>query len=137
MSETTNSKGKNLQKQLTKKFQNAWEQLKDGELEKVFDLSEDYKQFVDKGKTERECADEIVKQVKSKGFVSYEEVLAKGTFNPGDKIYAENKGKGVVLFVIGSEGLENGMRIVGSHLDAPRLDLKAFQIGRASCRERV
>lgn len=128
MSEITNSKGKNLQKQLTKKFHNAWEQLKDGELEKVLDFSENYKQFMDKGKTERECADEIVNQAKVEGFVSYKEVLAKGTFNSGDKIYAENKGKVVALFVIGSEGLENGMRIVGSHLDAPRLDLKAFPL---------
>ena len=119
---------KDLQKQLTKKFHNAWERLKEGELEDVFGFSEEYKLFLDKGKTERECTDEIIKQAKAEGFTSIEEVLAKGNFKPGDKIYAENKGKGVALFVLGSEALDKGMRIVGSHLDAPRLDLKAFPL---------
>ncbi len=119
---------KDLQKQLTKKFHNAWERLKEGELENVFGLSEDYKLFLDKGKIERECTDEIIKQAKAEGFTSIEEVLAKGNFKSGDKIYAENKGKGVALFVLGSEALDKGMRIVGSHLDAPRLDLKAFPL---------
>ena len=120
--------GKELQKQLAKKFHNAWEQLKDGELEQVFDFCEDYKSFMDKGKTERECVDEIIKGAKANGFISLDEVMEKGTVNPGDKIYAENKGKAVVLFTVGTEGIEKGMRIVGSHLDAPRLDLKAFPL---------
>lgn len=121
-------KGKELQDKLTKKFNNAWEQLSEGELESVFELSEGYKQFLDNGKTERESADEIVKIAKANGFISYEEIMARGSFSFGDKIYAENKGKGVNLFVIGSEDLEKGMRIVGSHLDAPRLDLKAYPL---------
>ena len=120
--------GKELQKQLAKKFHNAWEQLKDGELEQVFDFCEDYKSFMDKGKTERECVDEIIKGAKANGFISLDEVMEKGTVNPGDKIYAENKGKAVVLFTVGTERIEKGMRIVGSHLDAPRLDLKAFPL---------
>ncbi len=118
-------KGKALQKKLTKKYNNAWEQLKDGELDKVMDFAEGYKDFLDKGKTERESTDEIVKQASAKGYISFEEVMAKGQVTAGDKIYAINKGKGVVLFSVGSKGLDKGMRIIGSHLDAPRLDLKA------------
>lgn len=110
---------------LTKKFPSAWEQLKDGGKEKVFDFSEEYKTFLDNGKTERESTDEIIKQAKNKGYISFQDVISKGSFKAGDKIYAENKGKGVALFVIGEESLEKGMKIVGSHLDAPRLDLKA------------
>jgi len=120
--------GKKLQRKLTKKFNNAWEQLKDGELEQVFEFGEDYKYFMDQGKTERECVCEIIKEAKTNGFVSLGEVMDRGTINPGDKIYAENKGKAVALFVIGTEGIEKGMRIVGSHLDAPRLDLKSYPL---------
>lgn len=120
--------GKELQSQLTKKFHNAWEQLKDGELDQVFEFGEEYKKFMDLGKTERECVDEIIKRAKISGYVSLDEVLNKGSIKPGDKIYAENKGKAVALFVIGSEGIEKGMKIVGTHLDAPRLDLKAVPL---------
>ena len=121
-------KGVKKLEQLTKNFQNAWELLKSGEYEKVFNLGEEYKSFMDNGKTERECTTEIIKFAKENGFVSIEEFLNNGTVKPGDKIYAENKGKGVVLFTIGTEDIEKGMRIVGTHLDAPRLDLKAYPL---------
>lgn len=122
---STELKGKELQKKLVKKFNNAWEQLEAGELDKVMEFGEDYKLFMDRGKTEREASDEIIRQAKAKGFISFEEAMKKGEIKPGDKIYAENKGKGVVLFSLGSKSLDQGMKIVGSHLDAPRLDLKA------------
>lgn len=118
-------KGKDLQKKLTKKYNNAWDQLKEGELEKVMDFAEGYKDFLDKGKTERESTNEVVNKALAKGYISFEEVMAKGQVKAGDKIYAVNKGKGVALFSIGTKSLDKGMRIVGSHLDAPRLDLKA------------
>lgn len=118
-------KGKELQKKLTKKYKNAWEQLKDGELVTVMDFAEAYKDFLDKGKTERESTDEVVNQALANGYISFEEIMAKGEVKAGDKIFAINKGKGVALFSIGSKSLDKGMRIVGSHLDAPRLDLKA------------
>lgn len=124
----TVEQGKALQKKLTKEFRSAWDQLQDGELEKVFAFGEAYKHFMDHGKTERECVTEIISQAKKKGFISFEEAIAKGTIAAGDKIYAENRGKAVALFVMGKENLEAGMKIVGSHLDAPRLDLKAFPL---------
>ncbi|MDD2447844.1 MAG: aminopeptidase [Tissierellia bacterium] len=110
---------------LTKKFPSAWEQLRDGGKETVFNFCNEYKDFLDSGKTERESSDEIIKQAKDKGYISFEDVISKGSFKAGDKIYAENKGKGVALFVIGQDSLEKGMKIVGSHIDTPRLDLKA------------
>ncbi|WP_026476185.1 aminopeptidase [Alkaliphilus transvaalensis] len=124
----TVEQGKALQKKLTKEFRSAWDQLQDGELEKVFAFGEAYKHFMDHGKTERECVTEIIAQAKKKGFISFEEAIAKGTVAAGDKIYAENRGKAAALFVMGKENLEAGMKIVGSHLDAPRLDLKAFPL---------
>ncbi len=120
--------GKELQKQLAKEFSSAWDNLKDNEMTEVFNLSEDYKLFMDRGKTERESVKEIMTRAKAAGFISLTEALAKGSITAGDRIYAENKGKAIALFIIGQEDLHNGMRIVGAHLDAPRLDLKAFPL---------
>lgn len=117
-----------LQKSLTKDFDSAWDQLDAQGVEAVYQFSEGYKRFLDEGKTERECVQAIRNRAIAKGFLSIEEVIAKGVVNPGDKIYAENRGKAIALFVMGKEGLEQGMKIVGSHLDSPRLDLKAFPL---------
>ena len=117
--------GKDLQKKLTKEFTSAWDKFKDNEEKVVFNFSEDYKLFMDLGKTERECVKEIINRAKAEGFVSLEEVTKRGSVESGEKIYAENKGKAVALFIIGKDELQDGMRIVGTHVDAPRLDLKA------------
>ena len=77
---------KELQDQLVKKFNNAWEQLKPGELERVFEFGESYKHFMDMGKTERECVDEIVKNAIGQGFISLKEAIRKGNIKAGDKI---------------------------------------------------
>lgn len=123
------SKGKKLQDSLTHKWKNAWETLNNKERERVFAVNDEYKDFLDKGKTERESAKEVIRQAKEKGYISIEEVIKKGIKPvPGTKIYANNKDKAVVLFVLGKEKLEKGMHIVGSHLDAPRLDLKQFPL---------
>jgi len=122
------NKGKELQKQLSRDFNSAWNQLSEAQVTEVFSFSEDYKAFMDLGKTERECVKEIVRLAKAEGFISLEEAIKKGTASTGDKVYAENKGKAVALFILGKEELQKGMRIVGAHLDAPRLDLKAFPL---------
>ena len=82
---------------------------------------EDYKRFLDDGKTERECAAEAVRLAEQAGFRAY---VRGETLQPGDKIYRVNRGKSVFLAVIGSEGLAQGVQIGGAHIDAPRLDLK-------------
>lgn len=123
------SKGKVLQEKLTHKWKNVWEILDNNEKEKVFSLSEEYKDFLDKGKTERESTREIIRIASKKGYISIDELLEKRIKpTPGMKIYANNKDKAVALFVLGKESLEKGMHIVGSHLDAPRLDLKQFPL---------
>ncbi len=133
------AKGKELQKKLTHKWRNVWEVLEDKEQKKVFEVGEDYKEFLDKGKTEREAAKEIIRIAEQNGYISIDEVIDKKIKpTPGMKIYANNKEKSIALFVIGKEKLEKGMHIVGSHIDAPRLDLKQFPLyedsGLALCK---
>ncbi|MBZ2175138.1 aminopeptidase [Schnuerera sp. xch1] len=119
------SKGEKLQETLTHKWKNAWETLNNSERKKVFSFNEEYKDFLNKGKTERESAKEIIKTASEKGYISIDKIKKKGIKpTPGMKIYANNKDKAVALFVLGKENLEKGMHIIGSHLDAPRLDLK-------------
>ncbi len=82
---------------------------------------ENYKSFLDNGKTERECVREIIKQCEENGFKNVESV---NSVKAGDKLYYLQYGKSVVLFQIGSEDVEKGMNILGGHIDSPRLDVK-------------
>lgn len=105
--------------------ENAWLKYDKNEKKKVFELSEGYKKFISDCKTERECVDEIVRQAKEQGYTDINDYITKEKeLKAGDKIYATNMDKAVVLFVIGEEELEEGMRILGAHVDSPRLDLK-------------
>ncbi|MPM36014.1 putative M18 family aminopeptidase 1 [bioreactor metagenome] len=111
--------------ELKHEFRNAWEvERKNNKIENVMAYSKEYMTFLDNGKTERTSAREIVKIAKQNGYISIEDAIEKGSISPGEKIYAVNKDKGVALFVIGKNNLEKGMRIVGGHIDAPRIDLK-------------
>ncbi|WP_075721351.1 aminopeptidase [Roseburia sp. 499] len=104
---------------------NAWEKYPEGKREEVFAFAEGYKKFISDCKTERECVTELVAQAKSAGFENLDEIIASGkTLKTGDKVYAENMGKMLALFVIGKQPLEKGMNILGAHIDSPRLDLK-------------
>lgn len=123
------SSGKILQESLTHKWRNVWESVNEDEREKIFGISEEYKSFLDKGKTEREAVKEIIRLATENGYISLEEIIEKGIKpTPGMKIYANNKDKSIVLLVIGKEKLEKGMHIIGSHVDAPRIDLKQFPL---------
>lgn len=104
---------------------NAWKKYPEGKREEIFAFGEKYKQFISDCKTERECVTELIAQAKTAGFEDLQEVLASGrTLQAGDKVYAENMGKLLALFVIGRQPLEKGMNILGAHIDSPRLDLK-------------
>ncbi|MFT9498051.1 aminopeptidase [Anaerosolibacter sp.] len=118
-----------LQKKVTYEFKNAWDCLTEQDKHMVYRLNEEYKNFLDSGKTERECIDEIISMAENHGFINIEHIIS-GESNavPGTKIYANNKGKSAVLFVLGKETLEKGMNIVGAHVDVPRLDLKPFPL---------
>lgn len=104
---------------------NAWLSYTKKEEKELKKLSEDYKAFLDAGKTERECVTELVKQAEAAGYVSLEEKLASGKkIKKGDKIYAVGMKKIMALFHIGEDSIEEGMNILGAHIDSPRLDLK-------------
>jgi aspartyl aminopeptidase len=107
------------------KHENAWNSYSEAQLEELETLSTRYKNFLDKGKTERECAKEAIALAKQHGYQSLEEVQQSGrTLSAGDKVYALCMNKTVALFHIGEKPLREGMRILGAHIDSPRLDLK-------------
>ena len=106
------------------KRKNVWENLSSDQENELKSLSKDYMDFLDKAKTERLAAKEIVKLAKKAGYVDLEEKIRDGKIKAGDKIYAVNKNKAVVMFNIGSEDLSKGLAIIGGHIDSPRLDLK-------------
>ncbi|OJV65658.1 MAG: aminopeptidase [Clostridiales bacterium 38-18] len=118
-----------LSKSLTHSFKNAWEALSEEETKVCFSFNEDYKRFLDKGKTERESANEILRLAVEKGYKSIDLFLeGKEKIKAGSKIYAMNRDKSIVLFVIGEKPLKEGMNIVGAHIDVPRIDLKPFPL---------
>ena len=89
--------------------------------EKAFKYCEGYKEFLNKGKTERECVKEAVKMLKKAGYKPFDR---KASYVPGDKVYVENREKAVIATTFGKKPLKDGLRINGAHIDAPRLDLK-------------
>lgn len=104
---------------------NAWEKYSKDDLEKVFEFAEEYRSFISECKTERECVKKAVRIAKEAGYKDLDDVIKKGKkLKAGDRVYAVNMGKAVVLFNIGKEPIENGMNILGAHIDSPRLDLK-------------
>lgn len=105
------------------KTENAWKKYADKT--EVFAFCEAYKDFISSCKTERECVTEMVQQAEKAGYRNIDAIIESGeTLKAGDKVYANNKGKGLALYLIGEEPLEKGMRILGAHIDSPRLDLK-------------
>ncbi|MCF0136683.1 MAG: aminopeptidase [Lachnospiraceae bacterium] len=90
-----------------------------------FAFNEEYKAFMSAAKTERESVTEVIKMAKAKGYRDLYEVIAEGgRLVPGDKVYANNRGKAAMFVQIGSEDLEKGLKILGAHVDSPRLDFK-------------
>lgn len=106
---------------LTVKYGLVWDTLDEAEKSAVMAMGEDYKQFMDASKTERTCTQEIVRRAQARGFVDLNTV---DSLKPGDRVYSVGRGKNVVLAVIGEEEVAAGVRIVGSHIDSPRLDIK-------------
>jgi len=104
---------------------NAWKTYTKNQLEELETLNDQYRAFLNVGKTERECVKEIVKQAEAAGYVNFEKVLAdKQTVKAGDKLYAVCMKKTIALFNIGTKPMEEGMNILGAHIDSPRLDVK-------------
>ena len=103
---------------------NAWKKYSK-DASKVMDFAEGYRKFLSECKTERECVDYFVAEAKKAGYVDVNELIAKGgSIKAGDKVFAANKGKAIAVFNIGKAPLEQGINILGAHIDSPRLDLK-------------
>lgn len=119
---------KELQEKLTHSFTNVWTKLTEEQLAEIEVVSKEYKYFLDHGKTERTSAREIVRMAIENGYQSLDAVMASGKLAAGMKVYAINKDKSVALFYVGSKEMSEGVHIVGSHIDAPRIDLKPFPV---------
>ncbi|PIE99087.1 MAG: aminopeptidase [Treponema sp.] len=112
---------------LTYEAKTAWENLNESELKELQKLSDDYIDFLNNGKTERECCKAIIKRAEANGFVPLCDVVKKGEAKQGTKVYLNNKDKSVILAVLGKD-LKEGLNIIGSHIDSPRLDLKQMPV---------
>jgi len=111
----------NLKDKLFNKKENGWEKLDTREKENIFNFCNGYINFLNNSKTEREAIATAKKIADANGF---KDIANFETLNPGDKVYFINREKSMYLAIIGTEKLENGINIVGSHVDSPRLDLK-------------
>lgn len=107
------------------KNKNAWLKFDQEGRERIFDFCEGYKSYMSLCKTERESVIEAQRLAEEKGYKDLNTIIKNGeALKAGDKVYLNNKDKSLVLFLIGNSPLESGMRIIGSHVDSPRLDLK-------------
>lgn len=110
-----------LKDKLFNKKENGWKDLNDEEKNKIFEFSDNYMSFLNVSKTEREFIKNARKLADENG---YKDIMEFDSLKPGDKIYFINREKSMYLAIIGTEPIENGLHIIGSHVDSPRLDLK-------------
>lgn len=107
------------------KEKTAWEKYDEKELENVYALNEEYKEYISKCKTERECVLDGIRMAKENGYKDLDDYIKSGlSLKPGDKVYANNMDKSLALFIIGERPMEDGLKILGAHVDSPRLDIK-------------
>ena len=99
----------------------VWQKYQDVGYKKIMDFSEGYKKYLNNAKTERESVNEAIKLAKKHGYKDFSQVKK---IKAGDKLYFNNRGKSLALFVIGKKPLQEGMNILGAHIDSPRIDLK-------------
>lgn len=107
------------------KTSSLWEKYTQEQLNELEEFSAAYRKFLDEGKTERECVNIIVNQIEKHGYIELEKLKQQNKrLKAGDKVYAVNMNKNVILFQMGTKPLEEGMNILGAHIDSPRLDIK-------------
>lgn len=104
---------------------NVWEKYNEEQLKAVDSLSDAYRDFLDNGKTERECIDQIVNRIEKEGYVELEKLIKENkTLKTGDKVYSVCMNKSIVMYQIGKRKMVEGLNILGAHIDSPRLDVK-------------
>ena len=111
----------NLKEKLFNQKESGWNSVSEEEKQKIFAFNEEYIKFLNNAKTEREAVVQVCKIAQQRGF---KDISEYDSLKPGDKVYFVNREKSVYLAIIGQEKIENGMHIIGSHIDSPRLDLK-------------
>ncbi|MGN0653632.1 MAG: aminopeptidase [Oscillospiraceae bacterium] len=121
MAEKKSSEGKKLQEKLFMKKEHAMKLISEAEVKKADKFCEDYKKFLDSSKTEREAVINTINLAEKNGFTEF---IPGKALKSGDKIYYNNRGKAIILAIIGTEPIENGVRIAAAHIDSPRLDMK-------------
>lgn len=125
MAEDKKSKGQKLQEQLAFEIESAWTKISDEEKKEVFNFCEGYKSFLNTAKTERLAIEWAEAKAKENGFVSLDDAIRNNRrLNPGERVYTVNKGKNIILAIIGQQHVTEGINMIGAHVDAPRLDLK-------------
>ena len=112
---------KELKEKLLKNSKTGWEEISEEQKEEIYAYAQGYMSFLNNSKTEREFIASAKKLADENG---YKDISEYETLNPGDKVYYINREKSMYLAVIGNESMENGINIVGAHVDSPRLDLK-------------
>ncbi|MBQ9124511.1 MAG: aminopeptidase [Acholeplasmatales bacterium] len=100
---------------------NAWNKYTGEKLDALMQFNEEYKEFISKCKTERECVEYSIELCKKYGF---KEISEYKKLKAGDKVYATNKNRNICAFIIGDEKIEDGINVLGAHIDSPRIDLK-------------
>lgn len=110
---------------MSDKDKNAWLKYDENGIEEIFDFCNGYKEYTSVCKTERESVLTAIDMIEAMGYRDLDEIIENSeTLKPGDKVYSNNKDKTLVAFLIGKNPIKDGMRIIGSHVDSPRLDLK-------------
>ena len=104
---------------------NGFFSVTDEQIKEADKYCEGYKEFLDLCKTERECVTYAIKEAEKRGF---RELDSDAVYHPGDKVYFNNRGKSIILAVIGKKGCREGVRISAAHIDSPRLDLKPYPL---------
>ena len=104
---------------------NAWTTYEEADIKALEGLCKEYKDFLSNGKTERECVAQSIELAKKAGYQDLEELIKNQTpLKAGDKVYRTWMEKTIVLFQMGQGAIEDGLNILGAHIDSPRLDLK-------------
>lgn len=107
------------------KTESVWKSYDERALAELENLNQNYRRFISSCKTERECVKEAIAMAESKGYRNLTDIIAaKETLKPGDKVYANQMDKMLALYHIGAADMEQGMNILGAHVDSPRLDVK-------------
>ena len=123
--EESKSEGQRLADKLFLSKKNSWETIAPEELERIAAFAEDYKNFLDRGKTERECIAFILESLLARAFQNLEAAIQnKEILKPGSLFYINNRGKSLAFGILGTAPLSEGLTIIGGHVDSPRIDLK-------------